>query len=360
MVGVAAEYSSNPALATVNAPSETHAALLLDMPVNYDLDTVHFAITPNVRYSDVTGYSSVTSNYLHLDTTAKLASELDTVTLAGALYQDSSLLYAGEVSNGIGVRRDTASLDLNWQHALTERTQFQLDTSAVRTRYAQTQLTSLVDYSDAGVSPAFSYAVSEVSTLRLIGGFSRYTSLNGSTASNSDSLQLGWDQHINELWTLSATSGYSKSADQYNFGIFKLDTAQNGAVYSLKLTRQSEKLAAIFSASRALTPTGFAFLARQNSFSGLLTYNHSERLTCTAGITWADIDEPLLTGGSSTRRFYDAIVSANWHWTEQWVLTLYVNKITQQFAGQAGQRALSPTSNGISFEISRQFYRTNQ
>ncbi len=361
VIGVAAEYASNPALATVNAPSETHAALLLNVPVNYDLDTVHFAVTPDLRYSGVTGYSSVTSNYLHLDASAKVASELDTLALAGALYQDSSLLYAGEVSNGIGVRRDTASLDLNWQHTLTERTQFQLDANAVRTRYAQnSQLSSLVDYGDAGLSPAFAYAVSEVSTVRLIGAFSRYKSLDGFTASNSKSLQLGWDQHLDELWTVSATAGYSKSADQYNFGIFNLDTSQNGAVYSLKLTRQTERLAAILSASRALTPTGFAFLARQDSASGLLSYTYSERLACSAGITWANIDEPLITGGSSTRQFYDGVLSASWHWTEQWVLTLYVSKIAQQFAGQPGQRALSPTSNGVSLEISRQFHRTNQ
>lgn len=361
VVGVAAEYASNPTLASTNAPSETHAALLLDLPMNYDLDTVHFAVRPNVRYSDVTGYSSVTSDYLHLDASAKVASELDAVTLAGALYQDSSLLYAGEVSNGIGVRRDTASLDLNWQHTLTERTQFQLDSNAVRTRYAQsTQLSSLVDYSDAGLSPAFAYVVSEVSTVRLIGGVSRYTSLNGFTASNGDSLQLGWDHHIDELWTLTASAGYSKSTDRYNFGIFKLDTSQNGAVYSVNLTRQAEKLAVILGASKSLTPTGFAFLARQDSANGLVTYNYSERLTCSAGITWANIDEPLITGGSSSRQFYDGVLSANWHLTEQWVLTLYVSKITQQFAAQPGQHALSPTSNGVSFEISRQFHRTNQ
>jgi len=361
VVGVAAEYASNPALATVNAPSETHGALLLDVPVNYDLDTVHFAIRPNVRYSDVTGYSSVTSNYLHLDASAKIASELDTLALTGALYQDSSLLYAGEISNGVGVRRDTASLDLNWQHTLTERSQFQLDGDAVRTRFAQsTQMSSLVDYSYGTLSPAFSYAVSEASTLRLIGGVSRYKSLNGFTASNSDSLQLGWDKHIDELWTLSATAGYSKSTDKYNYGFFSLDTSQDGAVYSLNLTRQTEKLAATFGASRALTPTGFAFLARQDSVNGLLTYNYSERLICSAGITWADVEEPMLTGGSSTRQFYNGILSANWHWTEQWVLTLYVSKITQEFGTQPGQHALSPTSDGVSFEISRQFYRTNQ
>jgi hypothetical protein len=361
LVGVAAEYASNPALFAVDPKSETHAALFLDLPFNYDLDTVHYAVIPRVRYSDTTGYSSVTSNYWHLDASAKFAGELDTATLTGLLYQDSSLLYAGEVANGIGVRRDTASVDLNWQHALTERVQFQLDTNAVRTRYAQSaQLNSLVDYSDAGVSPAVSYAVDELNIVHLLGGVSRYKSLNGFTSSDSSNLQLGWDHHIDELWTVSATAGYSKSANQYHFAFLTIDTSQKGAVYSVNLIRQSETLTATATATRALTPTGFAYLTRQDTVNAMINYSYSERLSFAAGMTWANIAQPLITGGYSTRRFYDGDVSANWHWTEQWVLSLHVNKIGQQFGAQPGQHSVSPTSNGVSFEISRQFYRTNQ
>ena len=107
VVGVAAEYASNPELLAANPQSETHAAVIVDVPVNYDLDDVHFAIIPRVRYSDATGYSSVTSNYFHLDTSAKYTDELGSIGLSGAAYRDSSLLYAGEVANGVGVRRDT-------------------------------------------------------------------------------------------------------------------------------------------------------------------------------------------------------------------------------------------------------------
>jgi len=314
-----------------------------------------------VRYSDTTGYSSVTSNYLHLDASAKFANEIDAATLTGALYQDSSLLYAGEVANGVGVRRDTASVGVNWQHSLSERAQFQLDTNAVRTRYAQSvQLGNLVDYSDVGVSPAVSYTVSELSTVRILGGVSRYKSLNGLTDSDSTNLQLGWDHHFDELWSLSTTAGYSKSIDHYHYVFETIGSSQNGAVYSANLTRQTETLTATAGATRALTPTGFAFLTRQDTVNGQVNYSYSERLSFAASVTWANIAEPLLTGGYSTRRFYNGDISANWHWTEQWILSLHVNKIGQRFGAQAGQRPVSPTSDGVSLEISRHFYQTNQ
>jgi hypothetical protein len=361
LVGVAAEYASNPPLVAANSKSEANAALFLDLPVNYDLDTVHCAVIPRVRYSNTPGYSSVTSNYWHLDASAKFADERDTTTVSGALYQDSSLLYAGEVANGVGVRRDTASVDANWQHALSERFQFQLDGNAVRTRYGQNaESGNLVDYSDAGVSPAVSYAVSELSTVRLLGGVSRYKSLNGFTASNTANLQLGLDRRINELWTLSGTAGYSKSTNQFNFGFITLDSAQNGAVYSVNLTRQTETLTATVSAARALTPTGFSFLTLQDTFGGQLNYSYSERLSFAAAGAWANIAQPLLTGGNTTRRFYNVDLSAKWHWTEQWVFSMHVNRIEQQFSAQSNQPAVNPSSNGFSLELSRQFYRTNQ
>jgi hypothetical protein len=361
VVGVAAEYASNPALVSASGKSEVHEALFLDLPLNCDLDTVHYALIPRVRYSDTTGYSSVTSNYLHLDASAKFANEIDAATLTGALYQDSSLLYAGEVANGVGVRRDTASVDANWQHALSERAQFQVDANGVRTRYAQSiQFGNLVNYSDVGVTPAVSYAVSELSTVRILGGVSRYKSLNGFTDSDSTNLQLGWDHHFDELWTVSTTAGYSKSTNHYHYVFGTIGSSQNGAVYSANLTRQTETLTATASVTRALTPTGFAFLTRQDTVNGQVNYSYSERLSFAASVTWANIAEPLLTGGYSTRRFYDGDISANWRWTEQWFVSLHVSKIGQRFDVQTGQGSASPTSNSVSFEISRHFYQTNQ
>jgi hypothetical protein len=68
----------------------------------------------------------------------------------------------------------------------------------------------------------------------------------------------------------------------------------------------------------------------------------------------------VVIGASEHRRFYDGDVFANWRWTEQWTLTLHVLKIGQQYAPQPGQPLVSPRSDDVRLEISRQFYRTNQ
>jgi hypothetical protein len=361
LIGVAAEYASNPELASSAAQSETHAALFVDLPVNYDLDTVHFSVTPRVRYGGASGYSSVTSNYYHLDASAQFTNEFGSLTCTGAGYRDSSLFYAGELSNGIGVRRDTSTADVNWQRAISERLQFQFDANTARTLYAQgTALTALVDYRYSSLSPAFAYAINERDTLRILGGVSRYKSLNGLTDSNSDNVQLGLDHQLNELWKLSTTAGYSKSTNQYHYFFGNFENTQNGTVYSVNLTRQSELVTASAGASRALVPTGSAFLSRQDTVNALTNYNYSERWTFGASATWQNVTDPAITGGSSQRRFYDVDLSANWHWTEQWTLTAHVLAIGQQFTQQFGKPSVKPTSDGIRLEISRHFYRTNQ
>jgi hypothetical protein len=361
LIGVAGEYASNPELIASAPRSESHAALFVEIPVNYDLDKVHFSVIPRVRYGGASGYSSVTSNYYHLDASAQFNNDFGSLTCSGTLYRDSSLLYAGELANGVGVRRDTSTANVNWLRAISERLQFQFDANTARTLYAQnTVLTYLVDYRYSSLSPALAYAVNERDTLRLIGSVGRYQSLNGFTDSNSDNLQIGLDHRLSDLWKLSASAGYSKSTNQYHYSFGTFESAQKGGVYSANLSRQSEVLSVVASATRALTPTGFAFLSRQDTVNALANYSYSERWTFGANATWQNIADPVVTGGTSRRRYYNGDVSASWRWTEQWTLTLHVSKIGQQYIEQLGRPPVSPTSNGVRFDFSRQFFRTNQ
>jgi len=83
LIGVVGQYASNPALLAVDQQSEANAALTVNLPLNYDLDDFHFVATPNVRYGNATGYSSLTSNTFHLDSSAQLANDLGSTTVTG-------------------------------------------------------------------------------------------------------------------------------------------------------------------------------------------------------------------------------------------------------------------------------------
>jgi hypothetical protein len=350
--------------------SESNGALTLLLPVDYDEDAFHFAMTPNIRYGNASGYSSLTSNYFHLDSSAQLASELGTTTLSGALYRDSSLLYAGEIVNGIGERRDTSSLDLKWDRELTERLEGEADISTVRTLYGLSadRLNPLTDYRYSQFSPVALYRLTERDTLHAIGQVSRYQSLNGVSESDSYSLQAGYDRQLSEIWTLKSTAGYSRASDRqsgyfiqlvppffYRIVYGHIDTTQNSTVYSVNLSRQGERLNLTLGGSRSLAPTGYSYLSRQESVTALATYTLSERWSFTGTVNWQTNSNPVTTGGTLQARYYGLALSTTWHWTEQWFVSLQATKVSQHYLEPYGTVA----SNSVSVQIARQFLRTD-
>ena len=224
-----------------------------------------------------------------------------------------------------------------------------------------------MDYRYSSASPSLAYVINERDTIRVLGGVGRYYSLDGSTSSDSVNLQLGFDHRLNEFWKLSSSAGYSKSTNEYNYKFYEyydgfyfpffetLKGKQTGGVYSASLTRHGEVLDVSVGASRVLTPSGLVFLTRQDSVNAAVNYNYSERWTFNARLIWQNLSNPAIGGGSVDRRFYDIDLSAQWHWTEQWSVTLGARALAQRY----DRPSISAASNGVSIEISRQFYRTN-
>jgi hypothetical protein len=363
LIGVTAQYVTNPEFSGAqNTPTETHAALFANVPMNYDGDELHFALTPSARYGDTSGYSSVTSNYYHVDSSLQYTNEFNALTLSGSFYRDASLQYAAEVADGISVRRDTSTLQASWLRTLTERLQFDFSAFVMRTLYAEDLGESgLVDFKYSALSPYLAYSINERDTVRISGGTGRYDAVNGLTSSQSSNLQLGLDHRLTELWTVSSSAGYSRATNDYKiyFGPFYLgteQTQQKGAVYSLSLARQGERLNLSAAVSRYLTPTGFTFLSRQDIASLSATFNATERWSFAGTAGWSYVADPQISGGQIKHRFYSAAASATWCWTEHWRLGLHAAKVDQQFGPGSG----NPASSAVSIEVSRQFNRTNQ
>jgi hypothetical protein len=365
-VGVSTDYSSNPQLRVVDANGEEHIAAIIDLPLRYDADGLELLVRPSGRLSNSRGYSSVASNYEHVDAAAQFTDELGSATLQAGLARDSSLAYAGALVNGIGVRRDTASTGADWTHFMTERAQIQLDASWVRVRYDEpTNLNYLVDYRYLNAGPTLSVAVSARNTIKFLGNFGRYQSLDGITESTSGNLQLGFVRQLSELWTLSTTAGYSRSknSEKIFFGPFFLGNEasnQDGAVYAATFSRQGQRLNLSGGVSRALQPTGFAYLSRQDSVNLAASYTRSERWDYAVAAAWQRAINPQVARESVqfsrdlTVRYLNLLMTANWHWTPQWVVSLHATRITQQY----GPPTVSGASTGVSVDLVRNFLRT--
>jgi len=368
VLGVLAEYTSNPLLQVTAAQAETRVAALIDVPLRYDSDEWELMLRPNARITDKTGYSSLGSDFEHLDGAARYSDELDSASLLTEVARDSSLYFLGSAVDRIGVPRDTVTTSGDWTRSLGERIQINLDGSWQRVRYvAPTDLNELVDYRYWSGGPTLDYALSELDTVKILANYGLYQSLNGETQSSSESLQLGFVRRLSEIWTLTTNAGYSRSINRENtfidyFGYFFPVTersSQNSTVYSASLTRQGERLTLTASASQALLPTGFAFLSKQDSYSLSSSYIQSERWDFGASATWQRALEPEVQSGEALNsttidyRLLNVQLTANWHWTPEWVVSVSATRVMQQY----GPPTVSVASTGVNVNFIRHFLR---
>ena len=375
-LGLSTEYTSNPLLESIGAHSETRGAALIDLPLRYDGDDFEFLLRPNGRWTDKSGYSALGSNFEHLDGAAQFGDERNSMALQAEVARDSSLYFVGALVDRIGVARDTVSTNADWTHLMSERAQTQLDASWSRVRYddsagssEQSTLANLVDYRYWSAGPTFTYALSERNTIKLLGSYGVYDALDGATHSTSDSAQLGFVRQLTEIWSLTTSAGYSKSKNREDtvfdfFGfLFPITerSTQSGTVYAASVTRQGERFTFTGGASRALQPTGFAFLSRQDNYTLSAGYKRSERWDYGITATWLNAANPQVNSGQaklnseeSSTRFLNVHASLNWHWTPEWVVSVTVSRITQQY----GPPTVSAASSGVNVDFLRQFLRS--
>jgi hypothetical protein len=361
-LGISADYNTNPALVEFNPRAEDHVAALLNVPLRYDGDSTILSLTPSARIGDSSGYSSLASNYTHVLGNAQFVNSRGSTSVQAEWLRDSSLYHVGGLVNGLGVRRDTALTSIDWNRSLTERSQLDLNAGWTRVQYAQNE-TLLTDYHYLTGGPSFGYALDERDTLRLLGNVGHYQSLNGLTESRSENLQLGLVRQLTELWSLTATAGYSRSTNTQKifFGPFFLGSTSsslNGAIYAATLSRQGEQLNFSGEVSRSLQPTGFAFLSRQDTVNITSTYKRTERWNFSLSAVWDRALNPSLgalgvAGPTNDVHYVYAQLTAEWHWTSEWIIAMHARRVAQQ----SEPARFSTASSGVSIDIVRQFLR---
>jgi hypothetical protein len=357
VLGFAADFSTNPGLLDAPHSSETHAALLIDAPTTYVADAMKFSIIPSFRISNSSGYSSLASDYEHLTAAGEIDSERNTLVLTGEVARDSSLYYDYAFNGSAGVRRDTTLADLNWTRLLTERTNFNLEIDSNRVLYDEAVgIADLTDYRYTTAVPSFSWKESERTTLTITGNAGLYDSINGQTKSVNSDLQAGFIRQFTPLWTLTANAGYSRQSNtvaEY-FGPFLLGTfkaTDNGSIFNANLTRQGTLLSLTAAASRSLVPSGFAFLARQESYQLGFDYPYSERWTFDGHVRRLTSTEPEVLGPVLRETYLEVGLSAVWLFTEHWTFTMRASHVTATY----GPPTVDVGASGVTLLLSRKF-----
>jgi hypothetical protein len=354
VLGLSGDYSTNPGLLYVKHNAETHGALLIDVPTNYYADAVKFSILPSFRFSDSSGYSSLASDYEHLTLVGEVDSERNSLTATAQAARDSSLYYNYYFNGSTGVRRDTALADVAWVRSLSERVNLNVDVNSNRVQYGHSSgFSTLTDYRYTSASPALSWNTSERSSFTFQGSIGKYNSLDGTTQSINSNIQLGFKRQLNELWTASCNAGYSRETDKIRTRSGTFDSTAIGTVFAATLTRQARLTTLTAQASRSLTPSGFAFLSRQDSYQISATYPYTERWTFGGHVRWLRSQNPQFFSPTIDQSYVDLGLSAVWLFTEHWTVTLLASHVTDKVSPPT----LHVAASGFSVQLSRHFNR---
>jgi len=369
VIGIMGDYYSNPALLDVPHTAETHGDLLLDAPTSYVGDAYKLNVLPSFRVSNAQGYSTLDSNYQHLNVSNEFDNPRGSFTVTLGAARDSSLNHDYLLDGSTGVRRDSLLGEANWDHQLSERLDIDTDANWTRVLYGTSNGTqTLNDYKYESIAPTLSWAESERGKLTATAGAGRYNSIDGRTESISANAQLGFSQKLTEIWTLSAAGGYSRANNRANYSIpelvitpegigivlvpVTLKTTQNGSVYNVTLNRQTTLLSLSAVASQQLSPTGFAFLARQSVYQIQASYTATPRWTIGGDVHRISYEQPAI-GPASGLKFNVTYIAATaaWAWSEHWNLTLTATRVMERYISAP----LSVASTGVSIELSRRF-----
>jgi hypothetical protein len=357
VLGLAADYSSNPGLLYASHTAETHGAVLIDAPTSYHADSVSLTVLPSFRISDSSGYSTLASDYAHFSVRGEMDSERNSFAVTGQVARDSSLYYNYSVSGSTGVRRDTSAVDAAWTRALTERLNFNLDLNSSRVLYGDSaSFTTLTDYRYSSAAPSFAWNTSERTTLTVLGGVGLYDSADHTTKSVNSSLEAGFKRQFNELWSMNINAGYSRETNTIDlyFGPFLLgafSATNSGTVYTADVTRQGRLLTLTASASRSLVPSGFSFLSLQEYYQLGFHYPRTERWTFDGHVRWLNSRQPQGFGVTVNQQYLDLGLSAAWLFTEKWTATLRASRVAARYT----PNTLDVAANGVTLQLSRRF-----
>jgi len=369
VLGITGDYATNPGLLNIPKTAETDGALLIDAPTTFNASAFKFSVLPSFRVGDTKSYSSVNSDYEHLNLRGELDTERSTFTASAGATRDSSL-YQNYLSNGeTGVRRDGAVADLNWDRLLSPRIEVDTDVNTTRVRYGSAVgASSLVDYKYTSITPTLSWIASERTKFTVIANAGQYDSLDGTTRSRDVDLQLGLVRQFTQIWSLTASGGFSRARNRIAFSeqflVYTLtgpeivsvpvreESTQDSAVYAVNLTRSGERLTLNATASRQETPTGFAFLSRQTSVELQGSYSLSARWSIGGDARYLRAQDPQPQGGATiSRAVAYAGLNASWKCTEHWSLTLGASRVMERYPSLL----LDLTSNQVALTLSRKF-----
>jgi hypothetical protein len=277
-VNANAAYDTNPQLLPGSSVADRSAQLAVDGNTSIQTERSQLTVIPRlsvIRYARESDLDIVTGslNLNYVETLERGQWSFSALALTDSTV--TSELGQSGVTN-INRRHDAYTLSAGYQHAITERLSWQLQSSWQSTHYSDALQFGLTDYEYASVQLGPTWAFNERLQGSLTLGADEISPQTGPLQRDySASLQL--KRALSEQYSWRASAGE-----------VRVDTEQASAatssLFELGASRQGERVQWDVSARRQLLPIGLGLLARQDSATLSIAASTSERGTLTLSL----------------------------------------------------------------------------
>jgi hypothetical protein len=348
-------------------------AVLANLPATYTGDFQSFEFVPRVRFAETHGVEGVLSNYQYLDARWHLTSARNTFSASAEWHHDSTYYnpYENAVLRGHNLLRLQETANLDWNRALSERSDLHVSASWEKVHYSQIAgVNTLQNYRYGQGLVQYDKTLSERWLWTSAVGFGRYEQLDGSYRGDNRFAQTALKAALSERWSVTAQLGYSYLTAHvqgsicceilmgpngfYLQPILVSQSASRGAGnYALSFERKGERWVVDLAASRAIQPSGLGALVTVDDVALTASFPWTERWSLTARLHGTQLSNSIIKPAVIHQRYADFDLGVNWRWTEHWTVNLQGAYNLQHI------NALAPTASGVAVNLTlfRQFGR---
>ncbi len=342
-----AVMSSNPQLSYQPAFGD---AGFLDLALATAWDDVarRVELAPEVRLADTGGDYYRNTNSYFLVESARVQSELSTWSLRSQWAYESlvaTVVPAPGTLTRIDVPRRTLTATPDWQLQVTPRWQTEWTVAAESIGYSDGVPFGLYDYRDTALSGLASYLTNEVTQLQAQIGTVSYDYSSLDERIRSSYAQVGLVGNWTPLWSYTALYGLSR------VGRTGLAASASGSVYTLRLTRTTERGSWSASMVSSYQPSGFGTVARSTQAGLQGSWQYSARSTLAWSLLSAHTSDAFRALTIADRSYRSVGLDWGWQASERWSLHVAPNWQRQNYGAATG----TGTAFGVVLTASRQF-----
>ena len=263
--------------------------------------------------------------------------------------EDTSLTSEVDTSGlvGSGVDRQSWRFSPQLNYRINQRWQLLFSSFATDVDYDTGS--GLQDYDYNAVQAGVTFELKPRQQISAFLSRSDYQAQLSGLQTSSDSLLLGWNYQLNEVWSTRVSAGLETTKIEQPTFSTGAESRLHGESVDISLGRVGERSQQHFSASRSLVPSGSGILLTRDDLKLESRTQLTEKISVVGSIRQLTTENFSTQNQLSERTYREIDLALNWQWNRYWAARMRVINATQERDTDTNESRRNRISLSISF-----------